>query len=180
MKRFTTHHKTAIILGTLVTAAAFGYYVLFQALFTEIEKTSEITNEVKREERVHNTIATNKQTVVEIQGDLETIDSFFVTSDGVVNFIESVEALARNQGLSIDVRNVSLEEIAGVSYASLLEELQVRIETRGSWQDNYNFLTQLESLPYSINIGLSGVEHLDDSDDPAWRGSFELAVLKLK
>jgi len=180
MKRFTKHHKTAVTLGVLVALASLGYYLLFQAVFAEIAKTAEILDEVSREERLHGTVVANEKTLVELQDDLELLDSFFIPADGVVDFIESVETLANNRNLTIDVRNVSLEEISNVPHANLAEELRMRIETRGSWQDNYNFLTQLEHLPYHITFSLSGMQNLENTEGILWQGSFDLTVLKLK
>ncbi|OHA87951.1 MAG: hypothetical protein A2653_01840 [Candidatus Zambryskibacteria bacterium RIFCSPHIGHO2_01_FULL_43_25] len=121
---------------------------------------------------------------------LERINDFFITPDGVVYFIELIENLGDGSGISLNISSVTTESDPK-NKSDFKEIIRLRLETIGSWQNTYRFLSLLESLPYkgtieqvNLNINLSGEKLLFDvaptKEPRTWKGYFEVSFLKIK
>jgi len=120
--------------------------------------------------------------ITNISEERETIDSYFVSPDGVVVFIEELESIAGISGVTLTINTVSVEEGVG---ASQQETLRVEYETLGAWKNTYHFLSLIEKAPYNIELRRVFLQHLEGPTDSEeliseWKGSFTTTVLKEK
>ncbi len=115
-----------------------------------------------------------------IKPQIDQIDSYFVASDGEVSFIEQVEGLAKKDGLTVSIDSVGITNTdtltsGGIAY------LTMKINTAGTWEHTYQFLSEIEDMPYRIFIDQTDIASMYDGS-PAntgmWKGGFSIKVLK--
>ena len=108
-----------------------------------------------------------------------------VSVDGDVKFIENLESLARENGLSIDIDSLNFEDNTKL-LPNNMTIFRVRAKTSGNFFGTYKFLSLVESLPFKVkiqNFTLStaseeGVLNVKKSN--IWQSKFEISVLKYK
>ncbi len=135
-----------------------------------------------------------KKSLEENDEKMRTLDSFFVPSDGVVDFIETLESIGERSGVELAIGTLSTE-VNTKNPNDFKELLRLRLEATGSWGEVYGFLYRLESLPYHIvleNTALTlsasgeniffvaGVTQRTPSANEEWKGYFDVTVSKMK
>lgn len=134
------------------------------------------------------TLRSIKQSLGENEENLAKIDSYFITDEGVVDFIESIEGLGKESGVELSIGSVTTEPNSS-NKNDFKETLRMRIETRGGWTESYNFLRLVESMPRYLEVETLTLNNGTDAGDNFfegagstrdWRGRFELTFLKLK
>lgn len=108
------------------------------------------------------------------------ISNQFVAKDGVVSFLNAVQALGVNNGVTIKVASVSIEPLSIAS--TTVETVNVSLEGVGSWAGTYRFATLLELMKRGIAINRVGFQKVEASatNPEGWKSEFEIAVLKFK
>ena len=108
----------------------------------------------------------------ETQAKRETLNAFFVASDGVVGFIESVESLGNRAGVAVEITGVSIEAFPTPRRGSELLRLSVRAD--GDFKSVFYFFMLLESLPAPLEFERVSLE----GSEGAWSGIFSFSVVK--
>jgi len=73
-----------------------------------------------------------------------SLDSYFIRSSGAVLFLEKIEALGKQTGVSLHTSSYTV-----VPKTSILED---QFSADGTFSELYNLLSLVESLPYQIVI----------------------------
>jgi len=106
-----------------------------------------------------------------------------------VQFIEKIEYLAKYSNLSLDVKSILLsnQNLDEKNNASLIENMKLNLDVKGSYSDIVYFLKFLELLPYKlyidrVSIEKKEIEVMEEGLAPldSWDGKFDLTILKLK
>lgn len=166
------------------------YYIGFNNIKLKSQNISEMQynlSNITRQSQYMNTVAFD---VANSGSFIARIDNMIIAKDDDVSFIEKIETTAKNSGLGIKIDSLSVEDIPSQNKdntSSNLTTLKVKITTNGSWQKTYNFLTELESLPFIVHIDKFA---LNNSSDTAigqlktgpqnWSAVIEMHVLKYK
>jgi len=184
--------KTKSILKILVilTVLIVGTYVF---LFYYINRTNDtITGVAGKLKEI--SISQAKLTAVErvladTAAQSRQIDSFVISSDGTVGFIEMVENLAGSAGLSVSIDSVDTKAAAG-TMRNDWEYLNLTISVKGNWAGVFNYLSMLERLPYLAEINSVAIQQTTNSAQNIpgvknstayiWQGQFSISVLKFK
>jgi len=175
MKLSKTQIKTIIsILVVFVFIALYGG--LFIIIKNKNNEISLLQNQVDIAIRKDERLYSMKQLVVDLGTELDQIDTYFVSQDGVVDFLENLEALGSIAGVPVDVNSVSVEkqDNDALSY----ESLQVEFVARGSWSSIVQLISLLETYPLGITVKKMQLEQLTDSN--SWLARVSFTVLKLK
>lgn len=183
-KSYTLH--SLILLVILVVAAGFGcryfYHAIQKINLNAASAKEEIGSKAEQDARLD----ALKRLLADSAGDRAEASGRFVSQDGVVSFIQTVEGLAKAQGLQVKTTGVSTVELATSS--KYYEQVRLDIETSGSWQKNFTFLKLIESLPYSVTLARAGFR-LDEAvidpktkiiPTPLWKGNFQIMAVKEK
>lgn len=162
-------------LGALV---ALGIYTL---LFFEVKKTNEavstLQNQLDIEVRQDQRLRSMKELLADLDEELKKIDTYFIASDGVVNFLEELESFGRISSASVEVNSVSVED--GEGTASLpYNRLRIEFVSEGSWSALMRLISLLETFPAGITMHRSQLERLPNS--VLWQGHISFTVLTLK
>jgi len=188
----------------LITFAAFAsivfamYGFLFWSIKEKNEQISQLTNEANRNTQTDTALRGIKSALNNNKNSVVQVDSYFIPKEGVVDFINTLDTLGKESGTTLVIGAVSTEEDR-TEANSFKETLKLRLETSGSWQETYYFLSKLESLPYHISINQTTFSLTSATDrmsfvnasttdatkrvqgsDEYWKGSFDITVLKLK
>src|SRR3989344_4859899 len=109
MKKFTRTEKMAIIAMILNIAVFSSCFFLFRDIQKRNSAISTILNDLGHESEKQSRYLSLKDTIEETKGDRSTIDSFFISSDGAVSFIELVEDQGRLSGATTTIFSVHTE-----------------------------------------------------------------------
>lgn len=140
---------TITIASFLVTFALYG--ILFLKIRSQNQEISTKANEVAVKTEQNKTIRATELSLEKNKDDLNNIDSYFVSSDGVVEFINTLDALGSKSNTKLTIGEVTTELDPRVK-DDFKETLKFRVNATGSFEDVYYLLTLLESLPVRLRI----------------------------
>jgi Tfp pilus assembly protein PilO len=181
--------KGILCLLILLTILLFvAIFALFQNIKNEDENASQTQNEINLSEKQNQYSVSLRESLQNSNSNIAKVSGSILSSDGDVAFIEQLENVAKENGVSITIDSLSVENIPNIT-SNNLTSFKIRAEAEGDWNGMMAFLTKLESLPY-----VARVEKLDlanSSDNPlsqttpatsaqSWQSVFEIRVLQYK
>ena len=115
---------------------------------------------------------------------INNLSNYVISSDGIVDFMKSLDKLTLNNGLKSEVKSISFTPISGSEYQNL-ELADIKIDVIGEWRNVEYFLKVLENYPLSLSITNFSMSKFSDyqvkgKKIPQWLGSFDFTVLKMK
>lgn len=165
------------------------YYFLYQDIKLKNEHTSAISQELSLETNKQSYLNLTKRIIQNINPDLALVDNSIISKDGDVKFIDSLEATAQENGLTITIDSLVFEDSLSVP-SSEITTLKIQAKTKGGWIGTYKFLGQLESLPIKVKVDKfeftnTSVDINSDTNkvstpNDVWQSTFEIHVLKYK
>ena len=162
--------RVSIIAGcsvVLMLAAFVGASMMFNAATGRVGELARVFRERAHEEDSTRAL---KNALAQTKDDRAALASLLVAPDGIVTFIERIEALGRNAGVSVTVDEITVEPF---EESSTSDHLVVRFHASGSWQQVSHLLVLVESLP--LPVGLSYVRfETSGGKTPVWRGTFAI------
>ncbi len=194
MKNLTLAKKIFLSL-VVINVIVFGLYAfLFWKVIDRSQTTATLMAEETADRQKNDALQAIKQSLNENKDFISQIDSFFVAPDGVVSFITFLEKLGSDSGVKINIGSVAVNPDSK-DPNDFKENLSLKLEIEGTWQNVVYFLSRLENLPYrvqfdSATISLQGVSdgiNFKESGalrkrmpDESWKGLFDIRLLKLK
>ena len=91
-----------------------------------------------------------KVTLRDSKDDLAAIDSRFIGKDGIPAFIDMLEARARAANVAANLGSISLDDSGD---PLLPRTLSMHMTGAGLWKDATAFISEVESLPYALQVG---------------------------
>ena len=182
-----SNKQIEIILLVIVVAVFVSYYFVYVDIKKKNEHISSLQIDLLFQTDKEKYILLTERAIAAVKVDLDKVNSSVISTTGDVEFIEKLEALARNNGLTMAIDSLNLEEDPKAKNP-LTTILKIKANTDGSWTGTYKFMNELESLPFKIKIsqyalqGSSGIANEDGtkSISSQWHGTFEIRVLKSK
>ncbi len=182
LKNIVTLALGAIVLASLGLAAAVYYLIQTNTDIAVLTHTRTI------EEKKQHDASSTTAALTTTNADIAQVTGSIIPLDGDVAFIELLESSARGHGLQIKIDSLSLADDPGLSAGMNL--LQIKVEVKGTWSAVYSYMSQVESLPYSVKINMIDVVNTKDTAniDPlnpvksagTWQGLVDMSVLKRK
>ena len=145
-------HKKGIfsVFAIAAVMVAFGYIGTQWYLKNKIEDTTYEFNQASSLGEQKDRLLALQNTLVEIEPEIQKIDSYFVDPEEVIVFINDVEQTAKSIGLEIKTQSLDIEAAKeGVLYG---DSLVFRLATTGTWQATLHFVELLETMPYGMEI----------------------------
>lgn len=184
MNRDSYYKKIIIILSLSVFAVFVIYFFLYRQLIKKNENIASLLDRIASESSREVYASSVQKQLQAIEPDLNRIKSSIVGQTGVVSFIEELEKVAKNNGLSIENDSIAEETDPKSVASSTITHLKVRSKTKGSWEGTYKFLSEIESLPHKVRINsfnmVSSGEDSGKNPKKVWDAVFEIRVLKYK
>jgi Tfp pilus assembly protein PilO len=182
MRIFST--KKILLLLILINIVLIGLnYLLFSKIERRNQEISKLTQEQEVYSKKTNLLKLTDTGKDDINAAVQQINSYFLTKDDVVPFIEKVETEARAHAISLIINSVGDQTTQGKK-----ETISFRLAAEGSWNDIMYFIFYLEHLPYQISLGdvslSSDGPAIPSKEDkiksPVWKAQIGLTVLKNK
>lgn len=109
-----------------------------------------------------------------IAADQERVANVFVSEQTLVEFIERLERLAGETGVSLAIQEAQLPKKTG-------EHLSIRFSTAGNLRDTMQYLLLVEHLPYQLRLTNADMQKNNarkGGDD--WNAHYQLQVLSFE
>lgn len=163
-----------------ISVFVFMFFVINSLNESSLKNSIEIEDGIKKDE----SLFLIKKDLEDNKVSLEKISSFIVKPDEVVDFIQTIENLALNNGLKSEVKSVSFSPFSEMN-SSYLELIKVKVTVIGEWRNVLFFIKVLESHPLKIDMTNISLNKFTDYTIggkvvPQWLGDFEFTVVKLK
>jgi hypothetical protein len=192
--------KTIGFLITIFLGSIVALIILLLLIRTNTLRLAEHQRQITEQDA---TEATNRalRELLQNQGNaIDALEGHIVAKEGAVSLIESIETLARKQGLEVKVNEVKERDYRSqpATSTSTYEYLDLSLAATGKWQSQYVFLSLLENLPYKImlqSVALTSSIDVPENSGSAsatstkkiipkatvtWNGIYTLSVLKYK
>ncbi|MDO8482354.1 MAG: hypothetical protein Q7S86_00865 [bacterium] len=179
---------TAILFSLAIVVA---YCYLWTKIVQKTQNIGVLIGEVETLNTEREVFAATKDRIEETVSVRDKLAGFFIPKDGVVAFLNGVQALGVENKLEFKVDSVVIEDEADAPDS--FENVKLNIEALGTWADIYRFVALAELMPLrvlaeKVNLEVVAEEIQSDtsskkrvvSSGPIWRGSIGLRVLKLK
>ncbi len=179
----------AVLCVNLVAAGI--YSLIFIKIEQKTQASAELSTKIADLTLQKDTLQSIKKNISETSDLRNKIDSYFVSKDGMVDFLNLINDLGAENNLTSKVISVGIEP-ASMS-PDTLEVIRANVQVYGTWADVYHFSTLLELLPLKISVNRFNLEKFSDNNSGStqnqknasvslrpWTGSFDIAVLKLK
>ncbi len=180
--------KILIVLGILILAIFVSYYFIYKEVRFRDETYQTLLRDLSFQDSKQEYLISTQKIVDGLVLDINHVNDTIVPKEGEVEFIESLEIMAKESGLSIEIDSIVFSNDATIISESI-DVLKIKAKTKGSWEDNYLFLSRLESLSLKLKIDSFGLSNtLADVvltnkkviKTSVWQGVFEISVLKYK
>lgn len=170
-------NKKLIRIGR-ITLAALAALIAFAAVsfvYTSIKRTDAfvagteetIRSKIERE----NVLRGLTRLAEETEASREELLTHVVSVENPASFIEEVERLGRQAGVSIEIGSVDIEDSA----ANSLNSVSLSVRAEGSWDRVVRFVRATEILPYGVSVSDLSLDGLER--EGTWTASLSLAVL---
>lgn len=173
MKSNSTKVLILIIICNLGAIA--GYYFLFQYIKTQSNAALSLTSTINLSQQKNSHISSLRAVVKDTEGERQQLTAFLLPKDAEVSFIEQIENLAKSSGLSVTTKSV----FSAAGNTKAVKIFQMQLETTGSWSNTLIFLSQVESLPYNIQVPgilLNKQPAVGKTAGSVWMATFDLSV----
>lgn len=184
------------IISAIVAFFLFGF--LFWLIKSQNESIALLAGEVQQNSAKDDAVRSIRLLFDKNKDSLARLDSFFISKDGVVDFINSIDTLGKKYRVNLAIGEVT-SEIDQKIKDDFKETLKLRLDASGSWGNVIDFLTALENLPYKIkvdqvSVGLSSAsdkllfanasstnpEVRKPGDKEEWKATYTISIIKLR
>lgn len=158
--------STAIFIAALA-----GYAVWYHAVLLKKDAAANLDQRIAAQTEEASRINFARTELSEIASDEQLVSGYFLPEDGVVSFIDMLEASARANGATLNVRSVS----ASVPGAD--QKLSFSLIVSGSFNAVARAIGAIEYLPYDLSISSLA---LTSEGKGTWRAQVGIAVGSLR
>lgn len=151
---------TALALNIIAGAGYVLLYGQLQAAFTRMDMLSDSVTQLLV---LQDKEKSEQHIVLDTQESRAQMNTYFITEEDTVLFIERIEGLAQIAQTNLTIDAVNIKE----------EGLEVVVTTNGSWQSVFHFLSLIEAMPFRVSVKSTTLRH---TQDYGWTGSFSILV----
>ena len=149
--KVNSKHYVLISVGFLTLAVSISCYCyLYSVTFSQAEQYSALVQEIKDNE------ANNYKEVKMLNMSSSTaekramLSSYYITDDQILNFIKSIENIAKESSTEIVLSAVSADELDAKDKGTT-GHIKLHAEIKGNWLNVNKALALIENLPYSVS-----------------------------
>jgi Tfp pilus assembly protein PilO len=167
-----------IIFGALflaISVSAFAY--LFITIRNRNAEASVLATEIQEQTIREIKLKSLKRTVTGTDEIRQSLDRYFIQKDRTVSFIEEIERLGLEEGVSLQISDVRVE---AYPQREEFEWLVVSLSASGDWASVLNTEARLESLPYKSEINNIFLTRGDGENQDIWTLRLVVKVLMNK
>ena len=174
MKHFTKSQKVACLAIGIFLLVSVGYVFLFM----HIRDLQFRLTEIKTELSIVDALEANKLETVALldktKEGREEISSYFVSVEDPTPFLELVEALGADAGVTLEVETLSIDAVEAATSTEYKDNMKVALLVEGPWESLYHLVWLLEHMPYVATIADATFTLGNESSESGWGGKIEL------
>lgn len=159
-------------IGVLVTVGAYIFVLVETIGYTK--QIAVLTQTLQDKNTESEMLTSVKHVIADTASVRKELDGYFIAKEGVVDFIQRVEKMGAEAGVTLTFSTIDTPVGGGVP--SSLDRLVLRLSSTGSWQQGIHFLTLMESLPYALSV--TGARMTKQSS-LQWQATLTLMAYKL-
>lgn len=160
------------LVAAILTILLYG--ILFVQVKAKNERTSVLLSDIEVQAKQEGALASAHALAQETAGQRAKLKSGILGSAGVLAFIEMLEALGRDTGVSLTIG--SLEPAPPEKKEG--GELRLTLRFEGEWSKTVRFLGLLELLPFEASLSDVRLFRLSDEKKERWGSTVTLSVLQ--
>lgn len=146
----------------MLVASIVAYGVGFYVLRANVKEASALTQQLNQEESAHGGVTSLKYLLNETESDRKTLDTFFVDSSEVVDFIQRVESLGKDTHATVSIKDLR-EQPEGLVFS---------IDVSGSFAGVMHLVTLIEHLPYNLSFQQVSLDRVvEEKGAVSWHGT---------
>lgn len=181
MKNSQDFKKILAVLSISALAIFALHYFTYVDIKTKNESISGLQYDLSTKASKQDYLISTERSLDKFAVELGLAQSSVVSKEEEIKFIEKIESIARNNGLTIDISSLALtsEELPSPD----LIVLKIQVTTNGSWRGHYMFLAEVESLPLKLKVSRSSLVRTGvgiNLTDGGWSNNIDISVLKYK
>ncbi|TSD03139.1 MAG: hypothetical protein Athens071416_200 [Parcubacteria group bacterium Athens0714_16] len=178
---FPSKTKKILIIVSVITILVLSFDVFF--MISLGKKTDSVTKlrgdflvELKKEKQLD----LIKKIIKETGAEQSSLDLCFVSSNGVVDFIKTIELVSELVGVTVDTKTVGVENSELIKNVNV-ETLSVEFVIQGSWTQTLEFLSLIENIQYDTTIERMSINKFTDAETKkeSWKSSFTIKAIKI-
>ncbi|MFA5840980.1 MAG: hypothetical protein WC847_01760 [Candidatus Paceibacterota bacterium] len=143
------------ISAMLLLVCSFAFIFLFNKINDNNQKIEQDTINLQTEARRREDMLSLNRSLQKIVDDRALLESHFIKSSDVVPFLNMIEKLAQDAGVSAQIDSVNSK--------TNNQELTVELRASGVFETVYKFLILLENSPYEIDFLLTDIHRTSSS-----------------
>lgn len=158
-----------LFVGVVVLGSSFLYVI-----YDRLAKADVVELEARELERKTEQLVSVKSTLRDALPSVEAVNAALIDEDDISSFIDELEALGADTGVSITIGSISVDPIPKVQS---MKRLSVRATINGEWDKIMTFSSLIESLPEAISIDSFAASKTPSQDgQSSWSSTIELSV----
>jgi Tfp pilus assembly protein PilO len=164
------------LLVTAFMAALVSFILYFGGLIIvkgEIKKVENLYNSTESESYKEEKTRVVKSISETNKDSIRSLHSFFIPKDDDINFIKQIEEIARGSAIKFEIISI---EVKLNQTEIFKEDVTVRMDISGSWQNIMNFTQKLEKMPFGVLIEKFSI----NTGEEGWSGVISFDVFKEK
>lgn len=153
----------------LLSLFCFIFIFTYQKINSDNQETQQDAINLQKEISKRDNTASLNQYLQKIASERILLEKHFIKSSDVVPFLNTIEKLAQDAGISSEINSVNAK-IDNV-------ELVVDLKAIGKFEEIYKFLTLLENSPYELEFATIDMHKINLSKDSRWEAIFKIQLL---
>ena len=139
----TPHHYSALAIAAIIFCiSTAGYVFIYYQINLQITQTASAEQLVQDQQRFTEQQQHIVASLTATAQDRASIDSFILSTDQTLPFIDVVEGLSSVAGAQVTITSISADA----------SNVHAHISIRGPWTNTLRAMHLVENLPYSISI----------------------------
>ena len=161
--------KIIVFFSVITLLFACSYGGLFFFINQKNQQTMEIYSSMNKKESESGSLSITKKSLDDSVSKRKTLETYFITEDQTVSFIEQIEQLGDYSQANVKINSVIPPVKKG-------ENFLLSLSASGKFEDIYRLLNLIEKMPYRVTIGKVSLIKKENEIDIAnqWIGSFTI------
>lgn len=174
--------KTVSLFITLVLllGGAYVYGVLY--IHEGKARIENLSKDVDKAKIKSEEVMAIRQALEEFKSYQENVETHLVGPDGIVSFVEEIERVAKEAGVTVKIE--TLDEGETEPKSTVVGRLRLSFTVRGSWEQVVKFAALLDGVPYQVFVlGVTVATDKTPGEDTkkrVWAAGWSISVPKLK
>ncbi len=178
MKAKPISSKVIMTVAVIVFLLALVTTVFLHLINNKKARVVELHQILNDEINLNASLDASKQVIKDTEIERGVINSYFVEKKNIVGFLEFLENIGRDIGVSVHISTIETEKVVNEGDKP---NLGLIINVKGDWTGVLRYIKLLEAIPYKVKVGEVKISLIGGDDSgktkPQWEGSLNIKAL---